>query len=410
MDYYLLNIAVDLYENDKWPNLNNAVSDSKRLENILLSKYGFQNISDPLYNGQATRENIIEALNHLSNLVSENDSLLINFAGHGSMNPKTGIGYWIPSDSNHSISSYIPNSTIIELIYGIEAKHILIISDSCFSGSFLNSFRSSENFHYNKLIEKKSRHILSSGRDEPVKDGQPGNGSPFANSLIDFLEANNQEFISFVELHSYVAKRTGSTSKQQPIACHIEGAGHEGGQFVFRNINYTPSIQKVNGFETFVVPYETAIKLRDLNIPQESYLAYYQVEEKILIKKNESVLNFICSAFFYEEVAKFIPELIDVNENTYLAKSNRYDKIYKEEWESWELYSATIQYQKTFVKDTPYIAICKSIGYMVAFSMTDDGKYNNLFTWGYNQAECAALMLIELHKENKLHKIMPDEE
>lgn len=402
MKYYLLNIAIDKYFDENIKDLHNASFDAERLQKALTENYGFELVERVLLNELATRENIIETINNLCFSLEDNDCLLIYFAGHGNINSKTKIGYWLPYDSNSSISSYIPHSTIIDMIEGIDAKHILIISDSCFSGTFLNNSRGDSNKHYEKLLEKKSRYVFSSGRDEPVSDGSPNSGSPFANSLINFLEKNENEYVSLNELITNVSKRTGSISFQQPIAGHIVGVGHEGGQFVFRR-TVTLKIKKTKfSFEDIVCSFKTAQKLKELNIPQESIFGYYDVGGKIILKKNESNASFLCSAFIYEEISEFIPDFIEVGEDTYLAKSNRYDKLYKEDYQDWGQYDASIHYQKTFVEDTPYLAICKSIGYMVAFSKNENGDFNNLLCWGRSQAECSALMLLKLIEERKI--------
>lgn len=79
----------------------------------------------------------------------------------------------------------------------------------------------------------------------------------------------------------------------------------------------------------------------------------------------------MCNAYLFEEVSKFIPEHIKVDENTYLARIDGYDKLTKEEIES-EYLEAEVTYQRTFVIDTPYMSICRCKGRMVAFSITKD--------------------------------------
>src|SRR5690606_24323478 len=140
---------------------------------------------------------------------------IIHFAGHGSIHPKTEKGFWIPQNAENSISDFIPNSTIIDTILGIDAKHILLIVDSCFSGSLLSQTRASVEFHYSKLNESKSRWVLASGRNEKVSDGNPGSGSPFSIILNEFLKQNTYNTFSVSELATAVTKGTGSIAKQQ---------------------------------------------------------------------------------------------------------------------------------------------------------------------------------------------------
>jgi hypothetical protein len=243
---HLFVIGIDEYQNHH--NLHNAVYDCERLIEILKNKYDFVLISDPIYNKNATRKNILEHLSSLSILMNEEDNLTIYYAGHGTINPFTQRGYWIPSDAENSESDYIPNSIIREKIEDINAKHIFLISDSCFSGTFLNQTRSSESKyknHYIKLDSLKSRWYLASGRVEAVSDGKEGEGSPFANSLFSILTNNVEEYLSVQEIINYVSKATGSIVTQQPVGGVIKDTGDMLGQMVIIN-----KVVKINNLLT----------------------------------------------------------------------------------------------------------------------------------------------------------------
>ncbi len=233
---YILSIAIDQYRDKSFNLLNNAKFDAERLQNILIDKYGFDTIQDILVDKFATREGIIGALENLNGFLTANDNVIIYFAGHGKINPKTKIGFWIPYDAtNSSTHNYINNSTVIDCVKGFEAKHVLIISDSCFSGTFLSQSRGVDsNNYYSKLDTNHSRWLLSSGRDEIVSDGEPGLGSPFANSLIEFLDGNTNKVFSFSELAIKVTKDTSSLAKQQPIFAPLSFFPHEGGEMIFK--------------------------------------------------------------------------------------------------------------------------------------------------------------------------------
>lgn len=396
---YLLNIAIDKYDDSSFTTLNNAVHDAKKLGKILTDKYDFE-LLESLYNENANRKNIIEVLNLLPTKLIEEDNLIIYFAGHGSLHNKTQKGFWIPQNATNTVSDFIPNSTIVDIISGIDARHILLIIDSCFSGAFLTQTRGNPKFHYSKLNESKSRWVLSSGRREPVSDGQPGVGSPFAVILNDFLEKNSTSTFSFIELANAVIKGTGTVAKQQPVFAHIEGVGHNDGQLVF-NINKTPLPTNTEDsiLLKIVVPYQSAIELKELGIPQSSIFGYYSENGSIIVKRCDTLINFNCSAYTYEEIVVFIPDEIEVDENTYLARFDGYDKV--ELREDGDHEPAHVIFQRTYVAETPFMAICECKRRMVAFSITEDGYYNNLICWGTNQADSAALMILELNKENK---------
>jgi len=236
---YILTIAIDDYSDSNFPTLNNAKLDTENIENILLDNYGFDLVEDSITDKNATREKIINTLASLSGILNEYDNLIIYYAGHGIINSRNK-GYWVPYDAKHdSIATYITNSNIIELIESIEAKHLFLVSDSCFSGSFITKSRSVEpSGAYKKLNEKSSRWILTSGRLEKVTDGVPLKGSPFANSFYDYLNNNKEAYFSLSELGLYVRKETSAKTNQQPICAHLSFHNNEGGEMVFK---YNPN-------------------------------------------------------------------------------------------------------------------------------------------------------------------------
>lgn len=237
---YILTIAIDNYSDSNFTNLNNAKLDAENIQNVLLDNYGFDLIEDSITDKNATREKIINTLASLSSILMPNDNIIIYYAGHGIINERSGIGYWVPYDAQyHSIATYINNSTIIDLVESIEAKHLFLVSDSCFSGSFISRNRSAElSRAYKKLNEKSSRWILTSGRVERVTDGEPLKGSPFANSFYDYLNNNREAYFSLSELANYVKKETSSQTNQQPVCAHLSFHNNQGGEMIFK---YNPN-------------------------------------------------------------------------------------------------------------------------------------------------------------------------
>ncbi|WP_407557282.1 caspase family protein, partial [Winogradskyella sp. 4-2091] len=233
---FILTIAIDNYSDSKFNNLNNAKLDTDNIQNILLDNYGFDLIEDSISDECATRERIINTLASLSNSLLPNDNIIIYFAGHGIINKKSRLGYWVPYDAKYSsIATCINNSTVIDSIKAIDCKHLLLISDSCFSGSFITSHRSVEfPMSFKKLNEKSSRWILTSGRVESVSDGEPLKGSPFAISFYEYLNNNREPFFSLLDIANYITKETSSRTNQQPVCSPLSFYNHEGGQLVFK--------------------------------------------------------------------------------------------------------------------------------------------------------------------------------
>jgi len=237
---WLFVIGIDTYLN--WPRLNTAVSDAKSIRNVLLSDYYFdkQHLIE-LYDEQATRKNIIGKLRYLARIVRKNDSLVIFYAGHGHLDSVTKAGSWIPIESgvedasawisNHDIKNYLKVDVI-------KAKHILLISDSCFSGDFFRGHRGKLPVVTDKVIKKayqlSSRQAITSGGLEPVVDEGFGKNSVFSHFLIKTLRENNKPFLIPSDFFPDIKAGVVENAEQLPrLGSLIGTGGQQGGELVF---------------------------------------------------------------------------------------------------------------------------------------------------------------------------------
>lgn len=232
---WFLGIGIDEYL--EFSSLNNAVRDVQSIAGLLQENYDLsQDKTIFLFNREATREKIIISLDWLVKRVQFNDKVLIYYSGHGYLEKQTQKGFWIPYDAQQdNKAQYIRNSTIRDYMDDLPARHNLLISDSCFSGSLLvrGTTRSSDMF--NELDSRPSRWVLCSGREqEEVADGVPGANSPFASAILEVLGRNDQAVINISKLADQVMEITRSNYHQLPEGGPLFGTGHKGGQYVFR--------------------------------------------------------------------------------------------------------------------------------------------------------------------------------
>jgi Caspase domain/Sel1 repeat len=239
--YYALVIGIQSYA--KLPKLATPIADAEAVASVLKSKYGF-NVT---LLKDATRYDILEALNNLREQLTENDNLLVYYAGHGELDEVNQRGNWLPLDAEpNSTANWIPNVQITDILNQMSARHVLLVADSCFSGTLtrsaltrLEAGKSQEAWaNWVKLMnDKRSRTALTSGGVAPVLDAGAGNHSIFAKALLNVLEENagvvegqrlHQEIVTSV---SYAA---GSFNVEQvPEYAPIKSAGHEAGDFFF---------------------------------------------------------------------------------------------------------------------------------------------------------------------------------
>ena len=230
---HLLVIAIDDYKN--YPRLYNCRRDAERFIEVLTNKYQFEeeNVST-LYNEDATEENILDVFRQLVNTIDPDDNIVVIYSGHGAYENDINEGYWIPVDAEpDSTSSFIANSYIVKYLKAIKAHHILLIVDSCFSGSLFSTREVEINTASQRLDNIASRWLLTAGRMEVVSDGKPGDNSPFTDNVLYFLENNDTPSLSISKLAQQVTEAVVYNTKQTPRGEPLQDMGHRGGQFHF---------------------------------------------------------------------------------------------------------------------------------------------------------------------------------
>ena len=237
-DFWALIIGIDDY--DRWDDLKTPMRDASTLRRVLLNNYTFDDDRVfTVYNDRATRRGIMDAMDELINRVKPNDNLLIFYAGHGYLDKQRNEGYWVPQDARKGkTADYVSNADIRTQIGGMDAKHVLLISDACFAGSLFRSGSVSIPFvdadrYYKKVLKLPSRKALTSGGIEPVADGGRDGHSVFAYYLIKALKENDKQFTVSSELFEKLKIPVANNSEQKPEHGPIKNTGDEGGEFVF---------------------------------------------------------------------------------------------------------------------------------------------------------------------------------
>ncbi|NGZ94865.1 MAG: hypothetical protein CV089_01805 [Nitrospira sp. WS110] len=235
-DYWALIIGIDRYKFA--PMLESAVRDARGIRDVLIARYGFtKNHIVELYDAQATGPKIQNALYRLGRDVSENDSVLIYYAGHGQYDVEGKLGWWIPVEGEpREPGTFITNASIRDYINGMKARHVFLVADSCFSGSLFGTraLPPINDQWYTRLYQKPSRWGLTSGGKEPVADRGKNGHSIFAYHLISLLQDNSEPYLVPSQIHTKLAPLVANNADQTPLSEPLRGAGDEGGQFVFR--------------------------------------------------------------------------------------------------------------------------------------------------------------------------------
>ena len=239
--YHALVIGNNTYA--RWPSLVTPEQDARSVAELLGKKYGFK--TKVLFN--ATRFDVLQALNDFRKILTENDNFLVYYAGHGHWEKQIQRGYWVPVDSDtDSDVNWISTFAITDVLSAMSARHVLIVADSCYSGALTRSSlarleagmsNEARDHWLQSTAEKRSRTVLSSGGLQPVLDSGGGNHSVFAKAFLDVL-ASNADILDGQRLGLEVAARVSYAAssaqiEQDPQYAPIRYAGHEAGDFLF---------------------------------------------------------------------------------------------------------------------------------------------------------------------------------
>src|SRR5437879_4410252 len=137
-------VGINDYDNGL-PKLRTALPDAQRLAALLSSQHGYEVTLLPGKETEVvTSKSILAALQELALGLTEHDRFLFYFAGHGlPPDEETGqhegrkSGYLVPQNAlRHDRSTFLSMDSLYEAIQGIRCRHVLIILDCCFAGTF----------------------------------------------------------------------------------------------------------------------------------------------------------------------------------------------------------------------------------------------------------------------------------
>ena len=213
--------------------LNRPQKDAQQLKSVLLSRYTF-NDADVTMLHDRSREDILETISTTVEKMGPNDNLLIFFAGHGDykkgLNETDIEGFLLPvSAKKGKYSTYISAADLTTAIKNCRARHLLLLTDACYSGSLVRRNVKSD-AGVELMYQYKSRQLMTSGNLEPVPDE-----SKFIYYLTKRLEENTDNVLPADELFQRLKTATinNTAGKTLPICTAILDVGDEGGQFVF---------------------------------------------------------------------------------------------------------------------------------------------------------------------------------
>ncbi|MEI7614153.1 MAG: caspase family protein [Betaproteobacteria bacterium] len=215
------------------PGLETPIADVEKIAATLRSRFGY----DARVIKNASKAKIIEALNGMAAHAKREDSVLLFYAGHGYLMEDTNMGFWIPIDGSvKTAANWVSNTDISKLLAAIPARQLILVSDSCFSGSLTREQKVDYKgaLKPEDVLRKRSVLVFSSGGDEPVSDEGKEGHSIFAWSLIKTLDEATGTTPG-QEVWRSVRRHVTQDYSQEPQYGAVLSAGHtEGGEYLFQ--------------------------------------------------------------------------------------------------------------------------------------------------------------------------------
>ncbi|MDP6134038.1 MAG: caspase family protein, partial [Candidatus Marinimicrobia bacterium] len=293
-DSWALLIGINEYQFEK--PLNYAVADAEEMQRLLVEKLGFpeKNI-EILLDDNATLNGIKKSMQKLAENTSENDRVLIYFAGHGMTQPLPSggeEGYLIPINGKSSdlFSTSIPMSEMQRLSNMTPAKDMLFLMDACYSGLMgvgsrgLDLDVNTPNY-LKKISAGGSRTVITAGKKGEIAQERAEWGhSPFVKNIVSGLEKgmadyNSDSYITSAELGMYLKNQvTADTDRLQTPS--VSRFTSDLGEFVF--IIDKVDVQIENDAEDELSELRKQMKIQQDQLAKLTELMLAQAEQRQL--------------------------------------------------------------------------------------------------------------------------------
>ena len=237
--YHMLGIAIDNYQDSKFDRLHYALDEVQSFGELLQRQYGFEQPHE-LFDSAASKAAIIKALDSFSpqgaRPLDDDDALLIYFAGHGGKSDNGSNSYFATYEAQHNErATWYSHLEFIGELTAIQARYILLVANSCFSGGLLTK-RSAPNGSTLSLASisgNRSREIITSGKgDKGAYDN-----SSFATALRQTLRNPSKPWVLSDELHISARAYASANDSHWPSYGTIQHHGlhvHQDARFIFQ--------------------------------------------------------------------------------------------------------------------------------------------------------------------------------
>jgi hypothetical protein len=225
---YAVVIGIEQYRREL-PNVNFASHDANVVKEYLTKRLGFaeENVVS-LVNEHAAKSDVEKYLEYwLPEHLDHDSTVLIYYSGHGAANFKTNEGYLLPFDGDPTYldGTGYPLKRLYETLEKSPAKEVVVMLDSCFSGTGSRSVTSKG---LRPVIVSVDNPILAGGKTVVLtaSSGVQASSTYYSKShglLTYFLlkglqgsaDQNNDGKIDLSEVYTYLKPHVESVARQE---------------------------------------------------------------------------------------------------------------------------------------------------------------------------------------------------
>jgi hypothetical protein len=248
------------YQTLQWDRLNNIQKETRDVEAALI-RQGFATTTVANPTGLQLRQAIQDFIN--SHGYDTGNRLVVYFAGHGWTRSNYSKGYLVPVDAPNPV---LNEQAFLKVALGmdqieswakqIEAKHVLFVFDSCFSGTiFKQRSPSTAPLYVLSIMNKPVRQFLTAG-DADQKVPAKSIFSPlFIRGIEGEADLTKDGYVTGSELGLYLRQNLGNYTKlQTPQFGTIRDPDLDQGDIIFRALKRYPLAIISAGSNAPIVP------------------------------------------------------------------------------------------------------------------------------------------------------------
>ncbi len=237
----VLAIGVESYASVNIPKADHSIKDAEAIAEALHRHYGFER--ELLLGVKATKQKILERVEHYTATLTDKDALILYFAGHGQVirNKDTySRGFLIPHDAQLDIENNtdpsewnreaIDMKILSDAVLKSKSKHVLVLLDACCSGFMAKRGNFIERPDLQQLAMLPSRFVISATTEYSAAYSSTTGHGIFTKHLLAKLNSPDAQSTNdiFLEVRREVAIESKTLMMPQ-----LGRISNDDGEFVF---------------------------------------------------------------------------------------------------------------------------------------------------------------------------------